>query len=230
MPRGRDRPLVDEGARSPVGPSSGGRAASVDPLRRARLEARRDYDTTDFVDCDFAGQDASDVRFLESRLQRCSLDGASLRGARVLGSVLDGATAATVDFAGSTWRDAEVAGGRFGALDLVGSNLTRLRVRGCRLGFLNLAGAQLDDVRFEACEIDGIDARGARLNAITFVDCSIAELNVTEARLTGVDLSGARLRSLIGVDNLRGAIISREQLMDLAPLLAGQLGIEIRPD
>ena len=110
------------------------------------------------------------------------------------------------------------------------SNLTRLRVRGCRLGFLNLAGAQLDDVRFEACEIDGIDARGSRLNAITFVDCSIAELNVTEARLTGVDLSGARLRSLIGVDNLRGAIISREQLMDLAPLLAGQLGIEIRPD
>lgn len=95
---------------------------------------------------------------------------------------------------------------------------------------MNLAGGQLDDVRFEGCEIDSIDARGAQLRAVTFVHCSINELNVTEATLTKVDLSGARLRSLVGVDNLRGAIISHGQLLDLAPLLAEQLGLKVRPD
>ena len=35
---------------------------------------------------------------------------------------------------------------------------------------------------------------------------------------------------LIAVDNLRGAIISHAQLLDLAPLLAEQLGLEVRPD
>jgi hypothetical protein len=53
---------------------------------------------------------------------------------------------------------------------------------------------------------------------------------VTEASLSKVDLSGAKLRTLVGVDGLRGAIINREQLLDLAPLLAAQLGVEVRPD
>jgi hypothetical protein len=35
---------------------------------------------------------------------------------------------------------------------------------------------------------------------------------------------------LIGIDNLRGAIISRAQLSDLAPLLAEQLGLDVRSD
>jgi hypothetical protein len=56
------------------------------------------------------------------------------------------------------------------------------------------------------------------------------ELNVTGATLSRVDLSGVRLRSLIGVESLRGAIVSRRQLLDLAPVLAAQLGLEILPD
>ena len=88
---------------------------------------------------------------------------------------------------------------------------------------MNLAGARLEDVVFEGCEIDGLDARAAQLRSVAFVDCTINELNVTEATLSKVDLSGARLRSLVGVENLRGAIISHEQLLDLAPVLAAQL-------
>ena len=49
-------------------------------------------------------------------------------------------------------------------------------------------------------------------------------------RLNKVDLSRARLRSLIGVDNLRGVTVSHGQLLDLAAQLAAQLGIEVRPD
>ena len=115
-------------------------------------------------------------------------------------------------------------------MHLPGATLTAVRFVGSKLGFLNLAGAELDDVMFEGCEIDGLDARGAKLRAVSFVDCSINELNVTEARLSKVDLSGARLSSLIGVDNLRGVMISHGQLLDLAPQLAAQLGIEVRPD
>jgi len=34
----------------------------------------------------------------------------------------------------------------------------------------------------------------------------------------------------VGIENLRGAIISHEQMMDLAPLLAAQLGVVVLPD
>ena len=83
---------------------------------------------------------------------------------------------------------------------------------------------------FEGCEIDSLDLRGADLEAVTFIDSGVDELNVAGSTLAGVDLSGARLSTLVGVESLRGAIIGHSQLVDLAPLLAAQLGLEVRPD
>jgi uncharacterized protein YjbI with pentapeptide repeats len=174
------------------------------------LEPRRDYDAIDFVDRDFTGQDASEARFLECRLQRCCLDGLSMQRARVVESLLSEVHGASVDLSDATW--------------------TGIRVRGSKLGFVNLSGARLEDVVFEGCEIGTLDVRAAQLRSVGVVDCTIDELNVAGATLSKVDLSGARLRSLIGVESLRGAIVSQAQLHDLAPLLAAELGLEVRDD
>ena len=194
------------------------------------LRVRGDYDAIDFVDRDFMGQDASDARFLECRLERCCLDGLLMRRARIVGSLLEAVHGSSVDFSDSTWRDSRVSGGRLGAVTLAGATWTGIRVCGSKLGFVNLAGARLDDVVFEECEIGGLDARSAQMRSIAFVDCTMDELNVAGASLSKVDLSGARLRSLVGVESLRGAIVSHEQLVDLAPLLAAQVGLEVRRD
>jgi uncharacterized protein YjbI with pentapeptide repeats len=195
---------------------------------RDELEAHGEYDATDFVDLDFRGQDAADARFLECRLARCSLDGLSLRRARIVESLVEDVHGASVDLADSTWRDARITGGRLGAVTLTGATWSTVRVQGSRFGFVTVAGAHFDDVEFEGCEIGSFDARGAELRRVTFTDCAVEELNVSGATLARVDLSGARLRSLVGVESLRGATISHEQLLDLAPLLAAELGLEVR--
>jgi len=56
----------------------------------------------------------------------------------------------------------------------------------------------------------------------------VEELAVSGARLTDFDLSGARLSSIRGIESLRGATISAAQMLDLAPLLAAHLGLEVR--
>ena len=214
------------------------RTAAERPLELPRLtvfeddllEVRRDYDAIDFVDRDFTGQDASDARFLACRLQRCRLDGLSLRRVRIIESLLADIHGATVEMTDSTWRDSRLTGGRLGAATLTGATWTGIHVRGSKLGFLDFAGARLEDVIFEGCEIGGLDARSARLHSVAFIDCTVDELNLAGATLAKVDLSGARLRSLVGVESLRGAIVSSEQLTDLAPILAAQLGLEVRPD
>jgi uncharacterized protein YjbI with pentapeptide repeats len=200
------------------------------PFDGERLEAGGDYVAVDFSDLDFAGQDAPDARFLECRLLRCGLDGASLRRARIAESLLSDLHGATVDLADSTWRDAQMWGGRLGAVTLVGATWTGIRIRGSHLGFMNLSGAHLQDVTFEGCEIGSLDVRGAEMQSVAFVDCRVDELDVAGATLAKVDLSGATLRTLVGVESLRGAIISHQQLVDLAPLLAAQVGLEVRPD
>jgi uncharacterized protein YjbI with pentapeptide repeats len=207
---------------------SGRSLPDLGPFQGGRLETHGDYVATDFVGHDFTGQDASDARFLECRILRCSLDGASFRRARILESVLVEVDGASVDLDDTTWRDCELTGSRLGAVSLIGATWTGVRVRGCNLGFLNLAGARLEDVRFEGCEIGSLDARTAGLAAVTFVGCTLDELNVSGASLRDVDLSDARLRSLVGVESLKGAIVSHAQLVDLAPVLAEQLGLEVR--
>ena len=194
------------------------------------LETRHDYEAIDFVDRDFTGEDASDARFLECRLARCCLDGLSMRRVRLVESLLADVHGASVDLTDSTWRDSRVVGGRLGAVTLAGVTWTGIRVRGSKLGFMNLAGARLKDVVFDGCEIGSLDARTAQLRSVAFLDCTIEELNVAGATLSSVDLSRARLRVLVGVESLRGAIVSHEQLVDLAPLFAAQLGLEVRSD
>jgi len=214
------------------GPTAGDQFSLPDltPFDGERLAAGGDHAAVDFVDLDLAGQDAPDSRFLECRLQRCGLDGASLRRARIAESLISDIHAATVDFADSTWRDSQVSGGRLGAVTLVGATWTDIRVRGSHFGFINLAGAHLQDVIFEGCEVGSLDVRGAELRSVTFEDCRVDELDVAGATLSKVDLSGAALRTLVGVESLRGAIISHQQLVDLAPLLAAQIGIDVDPD
>jgi len=225
--------------RAPLRMPNTGRKSSPDRQARLphltrfageRLEHDGDHVAIDFVDLDFAGADAPDARFLECRLQRCGLDGASLRRARIAESVVSDVHAATLDLADSIWRDVEMSGGRLGAVTLVGATWTGIQVRGTHLGFINLAGAHLQDVLFEGCEIGSLDVREAQLESVAFVDCRVDELNVAGATLAQVDLSGARLRTLVGVESLRGAIVSHEQLVDLAPLLAAELGLEVRDD
>ena len=123
-----------------------------------------------------------------------------------------------------------MVGGRLGAVTMVGATWTGIRVRGSHLGFMNLAGAHLQDVTFEGCEIGSLVVRTAELQSVAFVDCRVDELNVSGATLSTVDLSGATLRTLVGVESLRGAMISHQQLVDLAPLLAAQVGLEVRDD
>jgi uncharacterized protein YjbI with pentapeptide repeats len=195
-----------------------------------RLDRGGDYDAIAFVGLDLAGQDASDARFMECRLERCSIDGMSLQRARFIGTLLADNHGASVDLAESTWRESRITGGRIGSVILTGATWNGIRARGARLGFVNLAGARLEEVVLEQCRIDTLDLRLAHLRSVTFIDCTIEALNVAGASLSNVDLTGAALRSLVGVESLGGAIVSREQLSDLAPVLAEQLGIEVRGD
>jgi uncharacterized protein YjbI with pentapeptide repeats len=221
-----------------VARTSGGKAG---PARRTsspdltdfdaeRLESGRDYEGILFADRDFTGQDAEDARFLECRLDRCGLDGLSMRRVRLVDCLLAEVHGANVDLSDSTWHDTRMSGGRIGAMNLAGATWKRVRLEGVKLGFVNFAAARLDEVVFDGCEIGSLDAGAAQMRSVQFVDCAVTEINVDEATLAKVDLSGAMLRTLTGIGSLRGAIVSHQQLLDLAPLLASQLGLEVRAD
>jgi uncharacterized protein YjbI with pentapeptide repeats len=131
--------------------------------------------------------------------------------------------------ADSTWRSVGLDGGRIGAWDLAGGVLDAVTVAGVQLGYVNLRDATLTDVVMHDCRIEALDLAGARARRVSLTGCVIGELVVVRAELDQLDLRGARLDRVDDVESLGGAIISTEQLLDLAPALAQAAGLTLGP-
>lgn len=127
----------------------------------------------------------------------------------------------------SVFRDVEFDGGRLGAVEAYDLQARALHFRGCRLNYLNLRGSTLTDVAFTDCQIDELDLGQATVERMGFPGSRIGALTMHNAVLKNVDLRGVELGVVNGAASLKGATISSQQLMDLAPQLARESGIRV---
>lgn len=192
------------------------------------LEPYGDLEDVALADLDLTGARAEHSALRSCRLERCRLDEATFADGRITECVLAETGASALDVGGGTWRDVIVESPRIGALSAVRADWSSVRIRGGRIDFLVLAGARLDTVAFEDCSIGELDLGDARLRNVTFERCPVDVLDVEAALLADVDLTGATLKTVRGVGALRGATVSTAQLVELGPLLADHLGINVR--
>ncbi|MEU6809009.1 pentapeptide repeat-containing protein [Streptomyces sp. NPDC046831] len=205
------------------------RLPALEPFGAGTLEPDGDYDGLEFCRADLTGQNGAGARFLDCALTGCTVDQASLHHARLLDSVVTGLRGVGTDLAEATLRDVELVDVRLGGVRLHGAVLERVWIRGGKIDWLNLRTARLKDVVFEGCVLVEPDFGGARLERVEFVDCAVRSADLTAAVLRDTDLRGAApLEVARGLDRLAGAVISTPQLLDLAPLLAAELGIAVR--
>ncbi|MFJ3672004.1 pentapeptide repeat-containing protein [Streptomyces sp. NPDC090106] len=204
------------------------RLPPLEPYEGGELEPDGDYDGLDFRELDLVGQDGSGARFMDCALTGCALDETRLRNVRVLDSRLSGARGVGTNLSEATLRDVEVLDARLGGTQLHGAVLERVVVRGGKIDYLNLRGARLRDVVFENVVLVEPDFGGATLERVEFPGCVLKGADLTHATLTDVDLRGAAEVGIArGADRLSGAVISPVQLMDLAPVLAAEMGLRV---
>jgi uncharacterized protein YjbI with pentapeptide repeats len=127
----------------------------------------------------------------------------------------------------ASWRDVEVHASRIGSLELYDANFRRVAFVGCKLGFVNLRGADLADIAFTDCVLEDLDLMRATASRVALAGCRIERLEASHAHLSDVDLRGAEIADISGLEGLRGATIGYDQLLDLAPVFAGRLGIRV---
>ena len=185
-----------------------------------------------------AGEDLDGLRFervaldaplpgltlLECELVECSSDRLDLRGARLLQARFTRLTAPSLAAHGGSWRDVEIIESRLGAVDVTDAEVRRVVIEGAKLGWLNLRSSQVHDVVFRNCTFDEIDLGGATVSRVLFEDCVAEKLTLTRVKATHLDLRGLDLREIEGLDGLRGAILSHEQLAYMAEAFARHLG------
>lgn len=213
------------------------RSPRLQPVKLGALESgttlQFEEDDADLDGLAFAGLSFSELTWVgRRRLGSSRVDGLTASswrapGAMFTASVLQGVDVLRLAATGSGWRQVDVRDSRIGSAELHDSTVRAVHFLGCRIGYLNLRDTQLTDVAFTDCVIDDLDLMRATATRVALPGTRIGRLEVTGAKLVDVDLRGARLADVTGLEGLRGAIISVDQLVALAPVLADRLGIVV---
>lgn len=149
------------------------------------------------------------------------------RAASLVDSVVERADIVALSAPESGWWNVEVQQSRIGSAELYDAVLRNVHFVRCKLGYLNLRGANLTDVAFTDCVISDLDLMGATASRVSFSGTRIARVELSGSKLEDVDLRGADLADIGSLEGLRGATITLDQLLEIAPALAESLGIKV---
>jgi uncharacterized protein YjbI with pentapeptide repeats len=191
------------------------------------LAADGDYEGAHFDGLDLARSQAPSSRFLECAFTQVAMTDGQLRRARFSDVWLSGVRLTATDLAESGWASATFINSVLAGVTAHGARLRQVAFRGCKLTGVNLRGATLTEVSFENCLLGDVDFGGATLARCTFPGAQLREADLSHVTLDQVDLRGAELGLILTRDSLRGATISTDQLVAVAPLLAEQAGIVV---
>lgn len=194
-----------------------------------------DYDRVLFAGRDFTGADAGGARFTECAFtDGTGFDGGQLRRARFSDVWFAQARMVSLDLAESSLTDVWLTGCVLAGVQAFSLAGRRLLLRGCKLDSVNFRDSRLTDVVFEDCTLRDADFGSAKLTRVAFPGCTLVNADFTRVACKEVDLRGARLGLAgsapgirAGYDSLAGVRIDGQQLITLAPLLAGHLGLTV---
>jgi uncharacterized protein YjbI with pentapeptide repeats len=191
------------------------------------LAASGDYEGAHFDGLELARPQAPSSRFLECAFTQVSMTGGQLRRARFSDVWLSGVRLSATELAESSWACATFVNSVLAGVSVHGAGLRQVAFRGCKLTGVNLRSATLAAVSFENCLLNDVDFAQATLRRCTFRGSQLRQTDLSHVTLDQVDLRGAELGLILTPDSLRGATISTDQLIAVAPLLAEQAGIVV---
>lgn len=186
------------------------------------MASLQDEDISQFAGKSFTANELrlTKIDATEAKLERTSFSDTELLNSELIATV----------FSESSWRRVLVKKSRCSGIQLQTSTLKDVAFVDCKLNMANFRFAKLTNVCFEDCVLDEADFYAAQLINVAFQNCSLVKTQFSDATLKQVDLRTSDINDLLGVSSLKGAIIDSIQLVSLAPVLANQLGIDVKND
>lgn len=97
----------------------------------------------------------------------------------------------------------------------------------CRINLSNFRKVSFERCAFIDCDLTEADFAGAQLTNVLFEDCIVAEADFSNAFCRRVEFNRTNLSSIKGIAGLKGATITQQNMIELAPLLSSEAGIHI---
>jgi uncharacterized protein YjbI with pentapeptide repeats len=223
---GKQRGAQRNPARPPQDLRAGAPALASDTtLERVQVTGEiQDDDTADgpvLTDVDLA-----DLRWTDGRLP-----GRHFRRLRCRNAVFDRCDLSGVVLEDSTLKRVEFHDCRMSGMVFAGATLLEdVLFTGCKLNLANLRMARGRRLEFLGSDLGEADLYATEFTATRVRGCDLSGAQLSEAELAGLRLHGCVLHDLRGVSALRGAIVSRDQVMDIAMALFAASGIVVDDD
>ncbi len=160
-------------------------------------------------------------------VERVELGGAKLPNLRLVDVRLRQGNVANLEARGATLVRCELRDCRLTGSAWVEAHLTDVLMKDCVVDLAAFTSARLERVTFDGCRMAQSDLQDLDGESIRFLGCDLSECDLTDARFRRSELRGCELGGLHGVERLRGVGVAWGDLLELAPALAGALGIRL---
>ena len=88
------------------------------------------------------------------------------------------------------------------------------------LKYFNLSMSSIKNIEFNECIMIGAGFEEIKLNKVSFENCDLRTAQVFKTSLSKIDFTTSNIEGLTtGLEEIKGAIVTPEQAMDLARLL-----------
>jgi len=165
------------------------------------------FDTCKLEQCLITNQDVTNITIWDSILVRCDISACRLFDAGLLRSELLGCRAVGLQLGESTIKD--------------------VSFKNCKLSMASFRKCTLMRVTFENCILDDTDFNNATLSDVSFIKCELNRTDFSGIKAAKVDMTNSDIRQIRGVRSLKNVRVSAEQVLDLAPLLAAEVGLVV---
>lgn len=194
-------------------------------LRSGVAERRRLSE--DLLPAGESGGDLRGVSLIESVWEEASLTEGDLSGLTVAESRLSRLNIPHLQAPRSGWRDVLLEDSRIGVVELYDAVLSGVKLSSGKLDLINLRGAELRDLLIEGCTLGEVDLTQASAHRVALRGTRVETLVLTGLRAQHLDLTGAEIGRIVGLEGLRGAVVTSQQLLELAPALAEHVGLKV---
>lgn len=174
-----------------------------------------------------SGVDVTAADITESRCDNVDLTGAHLERLTVSDMQFVKCTFVGTSVSNSGWQRIEINNSLLVGVELQTSTLQHVVFHDCKIDTVNLRASKLQYVLFDNCTLTDLDLYSANLENVSFTNCKINKVECSSVAMRQVDLSKSTIEDIRGISGLKGATISDEQLLQLSPYFASELGIKV---
>ena len=190
-----------------------------------------DYGNFKLSDCDLMDTSATDSVIECAQFARVGLTGTTFASCRLTDVRLDGCDASNAAWTECKLTRLEFVDCKFTGIKLIDNQMNNILFEKCVGKLAQMCGSNFKRVTFSECHFAGIDFSDCIFEECTFNKCDLRNAIFYNAKVAGTDFRTSELFGLkCYAPDLSGAVIERHQALELAPQLAGLLGIEIKED